>query len=604
MKKIFPKNWVVVNLKDIVTDLQAGMSRSPNANDVGIPHLRPNNISPEGLLNFSEIKYIYANAKDIEKYSIIRGDILFNNTNSLKLVGKTAYFDLDGSYLISNHLTRIRADRRRMDPEFLAFYLYFLWQVNVSRRLAKQWDQAAIDLVDLSRVQVPLPSLMEQRNIAAMVRQARYINQLILQAYDKIRNLPLALYIEMFGHPIDNPKSWKKEKLGELGEWNSGGTPPRSRNDYFLGSIPWYMSGELGELRIQKSNECISEDAIKETSAKLIQPGSLLIGMYDTAALKSSIVDEYSSCNQAIAFSKLDENRVNTEFAYYTIQIGKEHFKRLQRGARQKNLNLRMIKEILIPIPPLYLQHEYAVKLSRIEEIIKLYSKLVGIFNSFLKALLVYAFTGKLTADWRENFLIKKENDKIIESKIISAATLVTARTKNEEIVRIKKDKQKELEYLLQQIIESRNVLRPNVTAGFLSSSQIILKLLADKSINDDERIDQMKSLISQLPDKKHPRFGLLEELSDEQYQIYLAIIMNAELCLIAGNLADDNSLSIISIQRGLELLDALGFTLCASLPALHESKTISYLPFCRLLHHKKDDAKFDDLVILGETLQ
>jgi type I restriction enzyme, S subunit len=580
------------------------MSRGPNANDVGIPHLRPNNISPEGLLNFSEIKYIYANAKDIAKYSIIGGDILFNNTNSLKLVGKTAYFDLDGSYLISNHLTRIRADRRRMDSEFLAFYLYFLWQVNVSRRFAKQWDQAAIDLVDLSRVQVPLPSLMEQRKIAAIIRQARYLNQFILQAYDKIRDVPLALYIEMFGHPIDNPKDWKKEKLGELGEWNSGGTPPRSRNDYFLGNIPWYTSGELGELRIQKSKECISEDAIRETSAKLIKTGSLLIGMYDTAALKSSIVDGDSSCNQAIAFSKLDDNRVNTEFAYYTIQIGKEYFRRLQRGARQKNLNLRMIKDISIPIPPLSLQDEYAKKLSTIEEMIILYSKLLGLFNSFLRALLVYAFTGKLTADWRENFLVKKENDKIIESKIISAATLVMARTKKEEIVRVTKKMQKELEYLLQQIIESQSVLRPNVTAGFLSSSQIILKLLADKSIKDEERIDQMKLLISQLPNEKHPRFGLLDELSNEQYQIYLAIIMNAELYLVAGNIADDNSLPIISIQRGLELLDALGLTLCVNFPALHEAKTISYLPFSRLLRHKEDDAKFDDLAILGETQQ
>src|SRR5690625_7794115 len=78
--------------------------------------------------------------------------------------------------------------------------------------------------------------------------------------------------------------------------------------------------------------------------------------MYESAGLKSTINKMECSCNQAIAFSFLDNEISSTEFVYFTIQLMKDYLKRQQRGVRQKNFNLSMIKKIKIISPPLNLQ--------------------------------------------------------------------------------------------------------------------------------------------------------------------------------------------------------------------------------------------------------
>ena len=171
----------------------------------------------------------------------------------------------------------------------------------------------------------------------------------------------------MFGDPVSNSKKLPKIKLGKLGKWQSGGTPSRSNSAYYDGEIPWLSSGELNQMYISDSKEHITEQAIKESNTKLIAKGSILLGMYDTAALKSTINTEVVSCNQAIAYCKLDDRLVNTSFVYNIIQIGKEHYRRLQRGVRQKNLNLSMVKGIEVLFPPIKLQNQFADRVQAIE---------------------------------------------------------------------------------------------------------------------------------------------------------------------------------------------------------------------------------------------
>lgn len=118
----------------------------------------------------------------------------------------------------------------------------------------------------------------------------------------------------MFGDPVRNPKHFPFLQLGEIGNWRSGGTPPRSRPDYFNGNIPWFSSGELNNLYAIRCKEKVTKKAILETSAKAVPPKALILGMYDTAALKASIATEECSCNQAVAFSKIDTAKANILF--------------------------------------------------------------------------------------------------------------------------------------------------------------------------------------------------------------------------------------------------------------------------------------------------
>jgi type I restriction enzyme S subunit len=147
-------------------------------------------------------------------------------------------------------------------------------------------------------------------------------------------------------------QGWKLKTLGEIAEVQSGGTPLKSRKEYWLGDIPWYSSGELNNTFTKASKELITPKGLQESNAKLFPKGSLLIGMYDTAALKMSILDRDAAFNQAIAGVKANEN-IDLKFILFAIKYKRFEILNQRRGVRQKNLSLAKIKNIALPIPPL-----------------------------------------------------------------------------------------------------------------------------------------------------------------------------------------------------------------------------------------------------------
>lgn len=225
-----------------------------------------------------------------------------------------------------------------------------------------------IKLNNLSDAQIPMRSILEQDKIIGILEKLD--NEIIIRSkqLSELSNLVKSRFNEMFGDPVLNEMGWDKHALKEFGIWKSGGTPKRNEEEFFRGNIPWITSGELEHKYIEDSFEKITEKAIECSSAKIIEKGSLLLGMYDTAGLKSSINTKVISCNQAIAFAKLDDKITNTIYVYYVIQNLRSTLLNQQRGVRQKNFNLSMIKNISIPLPPLSLQNEFADFVAQVDK--------------------------------------------------------------------------------------------------------------------------------------------------------------------------------------------------------------------------------------------
>lgn len=146
--------------------------------------------------------------------------------------------------------------------------------------------------------------------------------------------------------------NWPKIQLGNISEVQSGGTPLCSIKEYWDGNIAWYSSGELNNAETSSPERKITQIGLKNSNAKLFPKGSLLIGIYDTAALKMSILDRDAAFNQAVVGVKPKEG-VNLNFILYYISAKKDEILSLRRGVRQKNLSLAKIKDIEILLPPL-----------------------------------------------------------------------------------------------------------------------------------------------------------------------------------------------------------------------------------------------------------
>ncbi|WP_342559800.1 restriction endonuclease subunit S [Psychrobacillus sp. FSL W7-1457] len=347
----------------------------------------------------------YAGIEDITKYEsyvLEQDDILMSHINSEKHLGKTALYEKIGDEIIIHgmNLLGLRAKKELIVPKYAIYLFQTLdFRIALGKIVKKSVNQASFAVTDFKKIKVNIPSLEKQRCIVQVLDSCKSLMEKRQSQITSLDELSKSLFLEMFGDPVYNTKKWMLTKLNEIGDWKTGGTPLRSEKDYYTGDIPWLSSGELNDIYTFDSQEHITERAIKESSAKCVEEGSLLLGMYDTAALKSTINKVPCTCNQAIAFAKIDESIVSTIYLYYFIQFSKEYLKREQRGVRQKNLNLSMIKNLIVMKPHLDLQKEFEEKVLVILEKKELLKRALIEVESLYKALLQKAFIGELFQD-------------------------------------------------------------------------------------------------------------------------------------------------------------------------------------------------------------
>ena len=157
-----PKGWNVVTIKDIVTEVRYGTSK-PAVEGGKYPYLRMNNLTLNGQLDLKNLKYIDIPDEEIEKCVVRKGDVLFNRTNSIDLVGKTAVFNLVEDMVIAGYIIRIRLNEKLL-PEVFSQYMNLKALKDVLRAMAKgAVNQANINAQELQSIKVYLPDMDIQK---------------------------------------------------------------------------------------------------------------------------------------------------------------------------------------------------------------------------------------------------------------------------------------------------------------------------------------------------------------------------------------------------------------------------------------------------------
>lgn len=199
------------------------------------------------------------------------------------------------------------------------------------------------------------------------------------------------------------PQGWEWKSLGEIGNTSSGGTPLRNKKEYWEnGSIKWLKSGELNDGYIDFIEENITEEAIKNSSAKIFQKGTLLIAMYGATAGKLGILNLDSTTNQAIcAFLHKDKNiKFLEKFLFYFLFFLRDKIIKDSFGGAQPNINQTYIKNLQIPLPPIKEQEQIASHLdelsSHVKNLKQNYQAQIKDLQELKNSLLDKAFKGNL----------------------------------------------------------------------------------------------------------------------------------------------------------------------------------------------------------------
>ena len=232
--------------------------------------------------------------------------------------------------------------------------------------------QKNLDTKLFKKLQIPLPPLSVQEEIVAEI-----------DGYQKIIDGARQV-VDNYKPTIKIDPDWEMVKLEEVCELKAGGTPKRKKNEYWNGNIPWISSGELNETYIYSSRELITGEGLESSNATIYPKGSLLIGMYDTAAFKMSILKNESTFNQAICGIK-PHKKINMLFLYLYLINTKEKYLKYKTGARQQNLSKSFILTINIPLPPLAVQQEIVTQIEEEQEMVNANKKLIEIFEQKVK---------------------------------------------------------------------------------------------------------------------------------------------------------------------------------------------------------------------------
>ena len=152
--------------------------------------------------------------------------------------------------------------------------------------------------------------------------------------------------------PFEVPGLWEWTTLGQIGVWQSGGTPSRSIKSYYGGNIPWLKTGDLNDGIITDIPESITEEAVANSSAKLNPAGSVLIAMYGATIGKLGILTFPATTNQACC-ACIQYDAVIQDYLFYFLLSQRNEFIAKGGGGAQPNISKEIIIGTEIPIPPL-----------------------------------------------------------------------------------------------------------------------------------------------------------------------------------------------------------------------------------------------------------
>lgn len=155
-----PKGWPMATIGDILDSADYGSSTKASADAAGLPLIRMGNVTYSGNLDFTDLKHVELPPEEVERYSLRRGDILFNRTNSKELVGKTGLWDGSREAVAASYFIRVRVQRALMNPHFLWAFMNCAHMKRVLFDTARgAIGQANINSKELKRFPVFVPPL-------------------------------------------------------------------------------------------------------------------------------------------------------------------------------------------------------------------------------------------------------------------------------------------------------------------------------------------------------------------------------------------------------------------------------------------------------------
>jgi type I restriction enzyme S subunit len=367
-----PSGWQFVPLGQVIASAQSGFASGARDSN-GVIQMRMNNVTTDGSLDWTSFIRVPATPKQLAKYRLQSGDVLFNATNSPELVGKTTAFSGHAEPVVfSNHFVRLRVDDKRLDPWYLARWLTHQQQRRVFESLCTQWvNQASVRKDDLLSLRIPLPPLPEQKRIAAILAKADRLRRLRRTALDLSDTYLQSVFVHLFGDPGGNPKEWDVVRIEKVLSKDRAGTrtgpfgSSLKRHEYVEQGIPvWGIDNVRENEFVEEGSLFITPSKYRALSRYTVEDGDILISRAGTVG---RMCVAHPTQHPSIIGTNLVRVAVDTStilpeyftalFTYFAGRIGRLSMS--SGGTAYSFVNPKTLKSLEIPLPPLSLQQQF-----------------------------------------------------------------------------------------------------------------------------------------------------------------------------------------------------------------------------------------------------
>ncbi|MBQ6155734.1 MAG: restriction endonuclease subunit S [Bacteroidales bacterium] len=338
--------WKEYKLRDLTVDGKGSYGIAAPAVDYDADkytYLRITDINDDGTLNKNGLKSV--DDKNASKYLLHQNDIVFARTGAS--VGRSYFYDeRDGELVYAGFLIKYSIDPLKVNPKILKFYThsqaYYDWIQTVDNGATR----GNINAQTYASMPIILPERHEQDRIVSILSSLDDKIGLLHRENATLEQMAETLFRQWF--VVEAKEEWEEVALGDVVKTTSGGTPSRKHSDYYEnGTINWVKSKELDGTFISTTEELITEDAVANSSAKMIPEKSVLIAMYGATVGEYGILSKPMTCNQAVCALIPNKNYPYT-YLYVWTALMKEDFINLASGAAQQNISQDLIKQQIV----------------------------------------------------------------------------------------------------------------------------------------------------------------------------------------------------------------------------------------------------------------
>jgi type I restriction enzyme S subunit len=369
--------------------------------------LRSTNFTNEGHLDYTQIAYRQVEPEKVRKKRLSVGDILIEKSGGspTQPVGRVVYFESEGEFLTSNFLSALRVH----DDEVFSKYLFYWLLAGYSRGLTEPFQNKTTGIINLQlkrfliEIEVPLPSLEEQKRIAGILDEADLVRKKTQALIDKYDELAQSLFLDMFGDPVTNPKGWLKKELGQLIDKDRPITYGilMPKDDVKPDGVPYVrvMDVSNGKINVQGLRHTTQEIESKYSRSRLI-PNDVLLSIRGHVGRVCVVPEELAGANITQDTARLSFKReVLSRFAVALFESS--HFQvqmqKYVKGAAVKGINLGDLRKLVILVPPLSQQREFDEAIKLIDNQKSKAAIQLNLAYDGFNALLQKAFKGELT---------------------------------------------------------------------------------------------------------------------------------------------------------------------------------------------------------------